>query len=116
MPSLTFIGATGHATGSCYLLQLRGLRVLLECGLFQGPPEVEDRNRRPFPFEPSAIDAVILSHAHLDHSRLLPRLEPLPRTYLVHGELEKMQALQTRLGSLPGWRVHIPSPGEKIEL
>jgi len=72
--SLTFYGAAGQVTGSCYLLDTGDRRVLLECGLFQGPPEVEALNERPFPFEPRALDAVILSHAHLDHSGLLPKL------------------------------------------
>jgi metallo-beta-lactamase family protein len=74
MATLAFHGATGQVTGSCYLLTTARSRVLLECGLFQGPPEVDRLNERPFPFDPRALDAVVLSHAHLDHSGLLPRL------------------------------------------
>ena len=74
MVTLTFHGATRQVTGSCYLLETAHSRVLLECGLFQGPPEVDRLNERPFPFDPRAIHAVVLSHAHLDHSGLLPRL------------------------------------------
>lgn len=74
MATLTFHGATRQVTGSCYLLETAHSRVLLECGLFQGPPEIDRLNERPFPFDPRAIHAVVLSHAHLDHSGLLPRL------------------------------------------
>lgn len=74
MATLSFHGATRQVTGSCYLLETAHSRVLLECGLFQGPPEVDRLNERPFPFDPRALDAVVLSHAHLDHSGLLPRL------------------------------------------
>ena len=74
MAALSFHGATRQVTGSCYLLETARSRVLLECGLFQGPPDVDRLNERPFPFDPRALDAVVLSHAHLDHSGLLPRL------------------------------------------
>ncbi len=74
MPKLTFYGATQQVTGSCYLLDTPASRVLLDCGLFQGPPATERQNQRRFPFKPATIDAVILSHAHLDHSGLLPKL------------------------------------------
>ncbi|BAU50199.1 beta-lactamase [Sulfurifustis variabilis] len=74
MATLTFFGAARQVTGSCYLLDDGKYRVLLECGLFQGPPDVERLNERPFPFDPKTIHAVVLSHAHLDHSGLLPRL------------------------------------------
>jgi metallo-beta-lactamase family protein len=75
MATLTFHGAAQQVTGSCYLLETTRHRVLLECGLFQGPPAVDALNERPFPFNPREIDAVVLSHAHLDHSGLLPRLK-----------------------------------------
>ena len=71
---LQFFGATQQVTGSCFLVKAAGRRILIDCGLFQGPAEVEAKNRQPFPFEPSSIDAVVLTHAHLDHSGRLPLL------------------------------------------
>lgn len=69
-----FHGATGEVTGSCLLVTVGGKQLLLDCGLIQGSATEEARNRRAFPFNPQAIDAVILSHAHLDHSGRLPLL------------------------------------------
>ncbi|PKM12601.1 MAG: MBL fold metallo-hydrolase [Gammaproteobacteria bacterium HGW-Gammaproteobacteria-3] len=74
MSKLTFWGATGQVTGSCYLLETATQRILLDCGLFQGRRETEQQNQAPFPFDPAILDAVILSHAHLDHSGRLPKL------------------------------------------
>lgn len=71
---ITFLGAAGEVTGSCHLLAVGSRRVLLDCGLFQGAEAAEARNREPFPFDPGSIDAVVLSHAHLDHSGRLPLL------------------------------------------
>jgi metallo-beta-lactamase family protein len=71
---ITFYGAAQEVTGSMHLLEANGKRILLECGLFQGPrAETYDRNLH-FPFEATTIDAVILSHAHIDHSGNLPNL------------------------------------------
>jgi metallo-beta-lactamase family protein len=72
--NLTFCGAAGEVTGSCFLFEVGHTRFLVDCGLFQGPREVRARNLEPFPFDAGAVDFVILSHAHLDHSGLLPRL------------------------------------------
>ncbi len=69
-----FFGATGEVTGSCFLVRAAGRRILVECGLIQGRPAHERRNREPFPFEASSLDAVVLTHAHLDHSGRLPLL------------------------------------------
>lgn len=74
MTSLTFLGATGQVTGSCYLLETGSSRLLLDCGLFQGSKETEKQNEADFPFDPAGIDAVVLSHAHLDHCGRLPKL------------------------------------------
>ncbi len=73
-PNITFHGAAGEVTGSKHLLETGHTRVLLDCGLFQGGMDADQRNTAPFPFKPSGLDAVILSHAHLDHSGMLPKL------------------------------------------
>ena len=71
---LTFCGAAGQVTGSCYLFATETCRFLVDCGLFQGNKTTREQNYAPFAFDPRALDFVILTHAHLDHSGLLPRL------------------------------------------
>ncbi len=71
---IEFFGAAGEVTGSCHILRVGDQTVLLDCGLIQGSRKDEARNHDPFPFEASAIDAVVLSHAHLDHCGRLPLL------------------------------------------
>ena len=72
--SLTFLGAAGTVTGSKHLLEVDGRRILVDCGLFQGLKELRERNWAPLPIDAATIDAVILTHAHLDHCGYLPRL------------------------------------------
>jgi metallo-beta-lactamase family protein len=74
MGSLTFLGAAGTVTGSKHLLDLGDHRVLVDCGLFQGLKELRLRNWAALPFDAARIDAVVLTHAHLDHCGYLPRL------------------------------------------
>jgi metallo-beta-lactamase family protein len=74
VPQLTFLGAARTVTGSKYLIEQGGSRVLVDCGLFQGLKELRKRNWEPFPVEPASIHAVVLTHAHLDHVGYLPRL------------------------------------------
>ncbi|OLC41162.1 MAG: hypothetical protein AUH43_25155 [Acidobacteria bacterium 13_1_40CM_65_14] len=74
MSSLTFLGAAGTVTGSKHLLEVGGRLILVDCGLFQGLKELRERNWQPLPFNPVQLDAVILTHAHLDHCGYLPRL------------------------------------------
>ena len=69
-----FLGAAGEVTGSCHLVQVGEQRILLDCGLIQGDRNNEARNREPFPYDPKSIDAVVLSHAHIDHSGRIPLL------------------------------------------
>jgi metallo-beta-lactamase family protein len=71
---LEFFGAAGEVTGSCHILRVAGRALLLDCGMIQGGRDASARNRLPFPFEAAAIDAVVLSHAHIDHCGRLPLL------------------------------------------
>jgi len=71
---LTSLGGAGTVTGSKHMLQIDGKRILIDCGLFQGKKALREQNWQPFPVDPKSIDAVILTHAHLDHSGYLPRL------------------------------------------
>ncbi len=71
---IEFFGAAGEVTGSCHVLRFGGKQVLLDCGMIQGSHRDEQRNRDPFPFDAAQIDAVVLSHAHLDHCGRLPLL------------------------------------------
>jgi metallo-beta-lactamase family protein len=74
MPLLTFLGAARTVTGSKYLLETGGHRVLIDCGLFQGLKQLRLRNWDEFPVEAASIQAIVLTHAHLDHVGYLPRL------------------------------------------
>ena len=72
--SIQFLGAAGTVTGSKTLLRAGGKRILIDCGLFQGLKHLRELNWQSLPVDVSSIDAVILTHAHLDHTGYLPRL------------------------------------------
>lgn len=72
--NLSFHGADREVTGSCHLLQCDGHRVLIDCGMIQGSRELDEENAEPFGFDPSTIDCLLLTHAHLDHCGRLPLL------------------------------------------
>src|SRR5512147_481401 len=72
--TVRFLGAAREVTGSCYLLTLPKGNILVDCGIVQGANDSRDRNREPFAFDPRGVDLLFLTHAHLDHSGLIPRL------------------------------------------
>jgi metallo-beta-lactamase family protein len=74
MAKITFLGAAGTVTGSKYLVEAGGRRLLVDCGLFEGSKELKQRNWEPLPIDPATIDWVLLTHAHIDHTGYLPRL------------------------------------------
>jgi metallo-beta-lactamase family protein len=74
MATIQFLGATGTVTGSKYVVEVGGSRVMIDCGLFQGMKELRERNWAPLPITPASIGWVILTHAHIDHTGYLPRL------------------------------------------
>jgi len=122
MASLTFLGAAGTVTGSKHLLEFEHHRVLVDCGLFQGLKELRLRNWEPLPIDPATIDAVILTHAHLDHCGYLPRLVAAGfrgRVFCTPGTKElcslilpdsaHIQEADTRLANRHGYTKHSPA-------
>ena len=71
---LSFLGAAGEVTGSCYLIETANTRFIVDCGMFQGGGSADEKNHADFAFDPRAVDFALLTHAHIDHSGLLPRL------------------------------------------
>src|SRR5579864_5810488 len=74
MPKITFLGAAGTVTGSKHLVEAEGKRLLVDCGLFQGSKELNQRNWERLAIDPATIDWVLLTHAHIDHTGYIPRL------------------------------------------
>ena len=122
MATLTFLGAAGTVTGSKHLLDLGGHRVLIDCGLFQGLKELRLRNWAALPVDAAQIDAVVLTHAHLDHCGYLPRLVAqgfkgrifcTPGTHdlctLVLPDSAKIQEEDARRANRKGYTKHTPA-------
>jgi metallo-beta-lactamase family protein len=100
---IRFLGGADTVTGSRYLVETDGARLLVECGLFQGYKKLRQRNWTSLPFDPASIDAVLLTHAHIDHTGYLPRLRKLGfkgPVYCTHGTRELLQILLPDAGFL----------------
>jgi metallo-beta-lactamase family protein len=122
MISLTFLGAAGTVTGSRYLVEAHGARLLIDAGLFQGRKELRLRNWAEFPVAPDSLSAVILTHAHIDHTGFLPRLVregfrgpayvTPPTRRLLHAVLPdaaKLQEEEARFANKVGSTKHAPA-------
>ncbi|EKD25500.1 MAG: Metallo-beta-lactamase, partial [uncultured bacterium (gcode 4)] len=72
--NITFLGAAHEVTGSCHLVETKSEKILLDCGMFQGGQFNEEKNHENFAFDPASLDAVVVSHAHLDHTGRIPKL------------------------------------------
>lgn len=121
-PRIRFLGAADTVTGSRYLVEHAGARVLVDCGLFQGVKKLRQRNWEGPGFDPAALDAIVLTHAHLDHSGYLPRLVKLGftgRVYCTHGTRDllgillpdsgHLQEEEARLANREGYSRHHPA-------
>ncbi|KAB2910148.1 MAG: MBL fold metallo-hydrolase, partial [Dechloromonas sp.] len=96
---LGFLGAAGEVTGSCTLVEAGGVRFLVDCGMFQGGPEARSKNQRAldFGFDVRRIDFVLLTHAHIDHSGLLPRLAMLGYRGPIYATTASIELLEVLL-------------------
>jgi metallo-beta-lactamase family protein len=103
MTRITFLGAAGTVTGSKYLIETDGARILVDCGLFQGVKSLRERNWSAPPVDPGRIDAIVLTHAHIDHTGYLPRLCKdgfRGRVYCTMGTLDLLRILLPDSGHL----------------
>ena len=124
-PRLTFLGAAGEVTGSCTLVEMAGLRLLVDCGLIQGSPDDEARNHDPLGIDGRDVDAVVITHLHADHVGRLPLLartgfrgpvygtlptaELLPRILRSSAKLQRIQiAERAQAGTSPDDRDDVP--------
>lgn len=121
-PILTFLGATGTVTGSRFLIDTPRARVLVDCGLFQGLKDLRLRNWAPFPLDPATIDAVVVTHGHIDHVGYVPRLCTSGFTGRIHAtrgtaELARivlpdsghLQEEEAAYANRKGWSKHHPA-------
>jgi metallo-beta-lactamase family protein len=121
MASIRFLGAAGTVTGSRFLIEARGRRVLVDAGLFQGMKALRLRNWAPFPVEPASIDAVVLTHAHIDHAGALPLLvrdgfrgpafctpATLDLARLLLPDSARLQEEEARYANVKGYSRHAP--------
>jgi len=138
MTTIQFLGAADTVTGSRYLVETDHARVLVDCGLFQGWKKLRQRNWDRLPFDPSTLDAVVFTHAHIDHTGYFPKLcasgfagaayctpgtasllgilfaasELAPtRVFVTHGEPAAADAFRRRLGEELGWNAVVPDDG-----
>ncbi|MBK8525367.1 MAG: MBL fold metallo-hydrolase [Betaproteobacteria bacterium] len=95
--NIQFHGAAGEVTGSCYLVSGNGIRFLVDCGMFQGGRDAGMKNLRALPFDVRSLDFVLLTHAHIDHSGLLPRLVMLGFKGAIHTTAATIDLLQVML-------------------
>ncbi|MBK9445668.1 MAG: MBL fold metallo-hydrolase [Betaproteobacteria bacterium] len=95
--NIQFHGAAGEVTGSCYLVSGNGIRFLVDCGMFQGGRDAGTKNLRALPFDVRSLDFVLLTHAHIDHSGLLPRLVMLGYKGAIHTTAATIDLLQVML-------------------
>jgi metallo-beta-lactamase family protein len=120
--SLTFLGGAGTVTGSKYLVRNGRAKVLVDCGLFQGLRELRRRNREPLPLDPASVDAVVLTHAHLDHCGYIPRLaadgftgpvyatpETIRLAEIVLRDSAHLQEEEAEHANQHGWSKHDPA-------
>src|SRR5687767_8917660 len=103
MAKISFYGGVGTVTGSKYLLEHAGKKVLIDCGLFQGLKELRERNWQAPPFEPNDLDAIVITHAHIDHTGYLPRVVRLgydKRVFTSNGTADLLKILLPDSGRL----------------